>query len=197
MRFLNKKMRYIFLPLASVVVWAAQSAFGSDLESCGNNENLFQDPSFTQIDDQTGGWIYSQHTGNRSFDISASDGELEIRRIDQEPWMIFYHTVIDPSLSGVTVHFSAELSGDAPAQPRIHGFPHKAGLYLKVGNQRNAIVADHAPNSGKWDWQAISVKKAVPEGVTELRVGFVHQSGGVLRVRNPALTYTDCSTKVN
>lgn len=197
MRLLNTKARKIYLMLVPLVVWVVQVAHGADHRLCTDDKNLFHDPKFTGFGDQTGLWTYLQHTGKRSFDVFVSDGELEIRRIDKEPWMLFFLSVTDPSLGGETVRFSAELKGDAPAEPSIHGFPHVAGLYLKVGHHRNAVIAEHTPNNGSWDWQRVTVEKFVPEGISELRVGFVHQSGGVLWARNPTLTFASCPAMEN
>ena len=193
MGILNIKIHAVFLPLMMTIFCGVPGTSAAKPESCGGNKNLFEDHSFTRIHEGDGLWVYTQHTGNPSFDLLVSDGELEIRRIDQEPWMILAQSVTDASFGGATVRFSVELKGNAPAQPRIHGFSHVAGLYLKMGHRRDVILADHNPNSGTWDWQAVTLEKAIPEGITNISVGFVHQSGGSIWARNPILEFADCS----
>lgn len=180
------------LLLATLGGLAVQTASGEKLENCADKKDLLQDPEFSRIHANDGLWLYTQHTGDRSFALSTSEGELSIRRIGKEPWMIISQTITHGPIEGSTIRFSAELKGDAPARPPIHGFAHVAGLYLKVGNHRNAVIADHIPNNGSWGWQRVTVEKFIPEGISELRVGFVHQSGGTLWARSPTLTFVDC-----
>lgn len=183
------------LLLATLGGLAVQGALGEELESCADQKDLLQDPEFFRIHADDGLWIYTQHTGDRSFELSSHEGELSIKRVNKEPWMIIAQTVTHRSLAGAKIRFSADLKGDAPVRPPIHGFPHVAGLYLKVGHHRNAVIADHKPNNGSWDWQRVTVEKFIPDGISELRVGFVHQSGGELWARNPTLTVVDCPAK--
>ena len=160
--------------------------------SCGGPANWLQDVQFEQINQEGEPWIYSQHAGDISFQLSEVDGTLEITRIKGEPWMILRQTVDDTAFEGAKIRFSAEVRGNAPAEPLIHGFEHKAGLYLHIGNRRDPILADHSPNNGEWDWQRVTVEREVPEGEQAVHAGFVHQSGGTLWVRNPQLTIVDC-----
>ena len=181
--------------LGLFMLCAAAVAYGSSepvVNRCSTVESLLLDTDFALLGTEKSPWSYSQHAGEASFSFQASDGELEIRRVDKEPWTLLTQTVSHSTIDGLTVRFSAELKANAPAQPPIHGFAHVVGLYLKVGNRRDASLADHQPNSGIWDWQTISVEKAMPQGATTLRLGFVHQSGGALWVRNPKLTLLEC-----
>lgn len=161
-------------------------------ESCEANENLFQDATFQKLKAAGGPWILSQHAGDRSFAFTVASNTLEIERIGEEPWTILQQTIDSSDFSGATVRFSADLKGAAPSEPSLHGFEHKAGLYLNIGNRKDPISADHEPNSGVWDWQAVSVERLVPSGENTVRVGFLHQSGGTLWVRNPVLKIIDC-----
>lgn len=160
--------------------------------SCGGPANWLQDAQFEQINQAGSPWIYTQHSGEPSFQLTGFDGTLEIKRISGQPWMILRQTVDNTVFEGAKIQFTAELRGNAPAEPLIHGFEHKAGLYLHVGNRRDPIVADHSPNNGEWDWQRVTVEREVPEGEQAVHAGFVHQSGGTLWVRNPQLTIVDC-----
>lgn len=158
---------------------------------CRSSENLLRDPLF--INDSAFGraWRMAQHTGDLSFDVSVDNGTLQIGRIGDEPWMLYRQTVQAAELSGATLRYSAELQGDAPGEPMRHGFDHVAGLYIKAGRER-ARLADHEPNVGQWNWQAVTIEEQIPEGVTSVRVGFVHQAGGTLWARNPSLVIVDC-----
>lgn len=158
---------------------------------CRNSENLLRDPLFTNDPSYGRGWRMAQHTGERSFEISVDAGTLQMERIAQEPWMLYRVTIESAALSGATLQYSAELKGDAPGEPMLHGFDHVAGLYIKAGREP-ARLADHTPNVGSWDWQTVTIQEKVPQGVTSVRVGFVHQAGGTLWARNPTLVIVSC-----
>ena len=158
---------------------------------CAVSENLLIDTSFKREGEYARAWRMAQHTGELSFSTEAIEGVLELRRIATQPWMLMRQTVNDARLSGATILYTAELKGDLPSQPRLHGFDHIGGLYLKVG-RRKAQLAEHEPNANQWDWQMFSYEEEIPDGVTSLRAGFVHQSGGVLWARNPSLVILDC-----
>ena len=167
---------------------------GDSVASCEGPANWLQDAQFEQINQVGSPWIYTQHSGEPSFQLTGFDGTLEIKRISGQPWMILRQTLDNAAFPGAKIQFSAELRGSAPAEPLIHGFEHKAGLYLHIGNRRDPILADHAPNSGEWDWQRVTVERVVPEGEQAVHAGFMHQSGGTLWVRNPQLTIVDCQS---
>ena len=181
----------IFL-LSTLLGCAENATQVAATQSCETNENLFQDVTFQQLNVGGGPWTLSQHTGDRSFAFTVASETLTIERTDKEPWTILQQTLESSDFSGATILFSADLKGDAPAEPRLHGFEHKAGLYLNIGNRKDPISADHEPNSGVWDWQTVSVERVVPAGESSVHVGFLHQSGGTLWVRNPVLAIIDC-----
>ena len=167
------------------------ASVSSEARRCKTSENLLVDTDFTRQGDFARAWRAVQHTGETSFSIEVTDGMLEIRRIASEPWMLFRQTVDDPRLSGATVRYTAELRGDLASQPRLHGFDHVGGLYVKVGRDK-ALLAEHEPNANQWDWRSFSHEVQVPLGLKSLQAGFVHQSGGVLWARNPSLVILDC-----
>ena len=167
----------------------ASDAGGAD--RCSASENLLIDTEFTREGEYARTWRMAQHTGELSFSVESSEGVLEIRRIATQPWMTLRQTVKDSRLSGATIRYTAELKGDLPSEPRLHGFDHIGGLYLRVGRDR-AKLAAHEPNADQWDWQTFTYEEQVPLGETSLRAGFVHQSGGVLWARNPSLVILDC-----
>ena len=159
--------------------------------ACKTSENLLVDTQFTRQGEYVRAWRMAQHTGELSFSTEVTDGILEIRRIATQPWMLFRQTVSDSRLSGATIRYSAELKGDLPDEPKLHGFDHIGGLYLKVG-RGEALLAEHEPHNDHWEWQEFAYEQRIPLGVTDLRAGFVHQSGGVLWARNPSLVILDC-----
>jgi len=164
---------------------------GGYASTCNTSENLLIDTLFTRSGEFARAWRVAQHTGELSFSTEVTDGVLEIRRIATQPWMLFRQTVTDPRLSGAKVRYSAELKGDLPDEPMLHGFDHVGGLYLKIGRGA-AQLAEHQPNHDQWDWQTLSYEVAIPEGETSLRAGFVHESGGALWAKNPSLVILDC-----
>lgn len=170
---------------------AARGTDRSDPPACSTSEELLVDTVFSREGEFARAWRMAQHTGELSFSTEVNDGVLEIRRIATQPWMLFRQTVTDSRLSGANIRFTAELKGDLPDNPRLHGFDHVGGLYLKVGRDK-ARLAEHEPNHNQWDWQTFIYEEAIPEGVTSLRAGFVHQSGGALWARNPSLVIVDC-----
>lgn len=160
-------------------------------DRCDVSENLLIDARFTMEGEYRRAWRMAQHTGELSFSMESTDGVLEIRRIATQPWMLLRQTVDDANLSGATIRYTAELKGDLPSEPTLHGFDHIGGLYLKVGRDP-ARLAEHEPNADQWDWQTFSYEQLVPEGVTSLRAGFIHQTNGTLWARNPSLVIIDC-----
>ena len=162
-------------------------------QACGESANWLSDTTFTELEVADSLWFYNQHAGERSFLLTSEAGTLTLQRISDEPWMILRQTVASDQFAGATVRFTAQLKGDIATQPRLHGFEHKAGLYFNVGQRRDPIMADHAPNSGEWEWQTVSVSRVIPEGESEIQVGFVHQGGGTLWVKEPELVITNCS----
>ena len=107
-------------------------------------------------------WRMAQHTGELSFSMESAEGVLEIRRIATQPWMLLRQSVDDARLSGATIRYTADLKGDLPSEPRLHGFDHFGGLYLKIGAL--ALLAEHEPNADQWDWQTFSYEQQVPLG---------------------------------
>ena len=170
---------------------AADTNSAAAASDCRSSDNLLRDPLFTNNPEYGRGWRMSQHTGDLSFEVTVDDGLLQMKRIDKEPWMLYRQTVESAALAGATVHYSAELKGDAPGEPMLHGFDHIAGLYVKAGREP-ARLADHEPNVGQWDWQLVTMEEKIPAGVTSVRVGFVHQAGGTLWARNPSLVIVSC-----
>lgn len=191
-------------PLLSLILAASLAACGASPSQeaagtstapanggCRSSDNLLRDPLFTNNSAYGRVWRMAQHTGDKSFEVTADDGLLKMERIDKEPWMLYRQTVESAALAGATVRYSAELKGDAPGEPMLHGFDHIAGLYIKPGRER-ARLADHEPNVGQWDWQPVTIEEKIPVGVTSVRVGFVHQAGGTLWARNPSLVIVNC-----
>jgi len=162
-----------------------------DSPSCAASENLLLDSDFSRSGEFAGVWRVGQHAGETAFSVESEDGVLEIRRIGPQPWMLFSQNVTDSRLAGATLRYTAQLKGDLPTEPPLHGFDHVAGLYLRAG-RTVSYLADHQPNSGLWDWQSISAEFVIPEGVTSLKVGFFHQAGGSLWARSPSLVLLDC-----
>jgi hypothetical protein len=161
-----------------------------DSADCETSDNLLVDSEFATVG-VSNVWRYAQHTGERSFSLDVEEGELAITRIATQPWMLLKHQVAEAAFSGANIRFSAELKGELPTAPSLHGFEHKAGLYIKLGRAR-AELAPHEYNKETFGWQTVSLERSVPQGVTKLEVGFVHQAGGTLWARSPELVIVTC-----
>lgn len=161
-------------------------------KDCAKFSSLMTDPKFETLGRRGSVWRYSQHTGNRSFGTTVEDGRLEFSRMDDEPWGIVSQKIADPLLSGRTVRYSADLKGDVSSVVG-HGFGAKSGLYLRYGQGRATILAEHEPNIGQWDWQRFELEVRVPEGFDKVYVGFIYQGGeGVLSARAPKVELLEC-----
>ena len=161
--------------------------------ACSDVSALLTDPQFETLWQHDGVWRYKQHSRRQSFRVNTGEGELSIARTGGEPWAVVRQKITDPRLSGQNLRYSAELKGDVSGEAS-HGFPEKAGLYLKLGPRPDANMADHDPNIGEWDWQRVSVEATLPQEFDYIEVGFLYQGGaGVLSARAPQLELVDCS----
>lgn len=154
--------------------------------------NLLDDPEFLTLMEpmRSRAWHYSQHAGEKSFDYSAGSGVLTFERVGSESWGLLAQRVEPGGLQGKRVEFSAELKLDLKVPDDTHGFGYGGGLSL-LAKQNNRVVVtsslEHEPHMGVHDWQAVRIVADLPEGISYLRVGFLHQAGGTFQVRNPAL----------
>jgi hypothetical protein len=159
---------------------------------CAKFTALLTDYKFETLGRRGSVWRYTQHTGVRSFATSVEDGRFDFSRIGNEPWGIVRQKITDPLLSGRTVRYSADLKGDV-SDLVTHGFGAKSGLYLRYGQGRATILAEHEPNVGQWDWQRVELEVRVPEGFDYVEVGFLYQGGeGVLSARAPKVELLEC-----
>jgi hypothetical protein len=171
------------------------AACGKAVETPGcdyTSENLLDDPIFETLDAPKSRrrWQFSEHAAGKSFEYGASDGVLTIEQQGIEPWGMVKQTVNSKPLRGRLLEFKAELKLDLdpPAQP--HGFTLGGGLSImaKSNNRLQLSSAmDHEPHMGKHDWFTARVVTAMPRQMNFLQVGFLHQAGGVMQVRNPSL----------
>ena len=187
--------------LAAIAVVLAACAVSSDQltstevnsAACEGSPELITDPAFITINDASSQWRYRQHTGKKSFSLTTEEGVLTIKRVGPEPWAIFRQTIEDERLKGATIRFTADLQGDVSSDV-THFFGAKAGLFLQVAKYPDAYMGDQDPSNGQWDWQTFSVTQTIPEEVSVVHVGFIHQAGeGVIEARNPSLVLVDCS----
>jgi len=159
-------------------------------DSCSESQNLLADTEFQGLDQGT--WSYVQHSGPQSFRVAGERGDLELARIGDEPWMLLTQQVTLPELDPdqrYTLEMSAELKGNVQTEPELHGFEHKAGLFIRSGA---ASMAEHEPNSGVWDWQRVDMSVAPLPGSKSVQAGFLHQGGGTLWARDPSLKLVGC-----
>lgn len=154
--------------------------------------NLLQDAVFTTLAAPGGQrqWQSSEHSANGSFSYGAAQGVLTIEQKGFEPWMMVTQSPGAGLLAGKVVEFSADLKLDLAAPKRAHGFKQGGGLALLAKKNGKLVVnsmLDHEPHMGIHDWQTARVVVALPMMIDYLQVGFLHQAGGVMMVRNPVL----------
>ena len=154
--------------------------------------NLLQDTVFTTVGAPRAQrqWQSSEHSAKGSFSYMAAEGVLTIEQKGLEPWMIVTQSPDAGLLAGKVVEFSADLKLDLAAPERAHGFKLGGGLALVAKNNGKLAVnsmLDHEPHMGIHDWQTVRVVVALPMMIDYLQVGFLHQAGGVMMVRNPML----------
>ena len=161
-----------------------------DCEYAGGN--LLDDPEFLTLMEpmRSRGWHYSQHAGDESFQYSAGNGVLFFERVGSESWGLLAQRVEHGELEGKRVAFSAELKLDLKVPDDRHGFGYGGGLSLLAKKNNRVVLSsslEHEPHMGVHDWQSVRIVADLPEGISYLRVGFLHQAGGSFQVRNPAL----------
>ena len=162
-----------------------------DNNQCMTSENLLQDTDFSGRDGAA--WTFAQHTGAPSFNVTSAQGVLQLERTGPEPWMMYRQWASIEGIEDGKLILAAELKGDLRSAHALHAFKHVGGLWLQPGGSvRSALVAEHEPNDGVWDWQTISMEANVVPGSKTAVAGFIHQAGGILWVRNPSLIWTDC-----
>ena len=190
----RQPMYWVILIMAIAIQWgcAAPQSVSLARPGCTESDNLLVDTGFTLTREADQRWQLSQHTGPRSFQLTPADGALRIERIGDEPWMLLTQQVTLPELDPdqrYTLEMSAELKGNVQTEPELHGFEHKAGLFIRSGA---ASMAEHEPNSGVWDWQRVDMSVAPLPGSKSVQAGFLHQGGGTLWARDPSLKLVGC-----
>lgn len=157
-----------------------------------SGENLVRDTGFTSLFSHHSErqWQSSEHAAGGTFEPKVEDGTLSIRKIGNEPWFLVAQSTEARELAENTLAFSAELKLDLHEPRDPHGFGYGGGLSIMAKRGGKVVVNSsmaHQPNFGVHDWQPVEVVFQLPKNSTYLRVGFVHQAGGTLKVRNPAL----------
>jgi hypothetical protein len=156
------------------------------------SENLLEDPGFSTLMEpiRSRSWHYSQHAGDKSFAYAASDGILTFEKVGSESWGLLAQPIDTKNLEGRRVEYTAELKLDLSDPVDTHGFGYGGGLSL-LARANNRVVLhsslDHEPHMGVHDWQAVRIVADLPEGISYLRIGLLHQAGGMYQARNPAL----------
>ena len=156
--------------------------------SCSESQHLLTDTEFQGLAQDT--WSYIQHSGPQSFRVVSEQGELELARIGDEPWMLLQQTVKDERFKGATLVYRVELKGEG--LEGNFGFEPKAGIYTRIGTGGRAQLAPQGPNLGDWEWQTFEERIPLPSAVDRVQVGLVYQTGGVVLARNPSLVIERC-----
>lgn len=189
----------LFLPY--LVILSACSDAPAPGSGTGNScapvsENQIQDARFETLSahHSKAQWQASEHAAGGSFESSVSDGTLSIRKTGNEPWFLVAQSADAKVLAGNTLSFSAELKLDLHEPEHIHGFGYGGGLSV-LGKRGGKLVVnsrfEHQPHFGVHDWQPVEVIFKLPRNTTYLRLALLHQAGGSMQVRKPALYIVD------
>lgn len=161
-------------------------------------DNLLKNPGFSSTGGVPDEWGFSQHAGELAYQVSTADGELHIDKTGEQHWMQITQRVGDPKvLAGGQAVFSAELKMNMHADGWTQALEPGGGLSIFIKGtepgaplrQKTLLVSNlqHEPKLGEFDWTPVEVSFAVPEGVTQIELGFLHQAYGQMAVRNPVL----------
>lgn len=170
------------------------------LAGCGNGADggLLVNPEFERdADGQILAWSFNQHTGEPSYSFATDKNMLVIERVGRERWGQAIQTLSAAELKGLTLEFSAEISGEfddesgAPSSPtgvgaRISGMrpgmPPALGAAILSTNPGQPVIG-----VGKHGWTVQRVVFEVPDTAVEIQLSLRLTLDGTLRVRNPRL----------
>jgi hypothetical protein len=164
-------------------------------------KNMLEDLTFSTLSNPRSQrqWLSSEHAAGQTFEYSASDGILKIFKTGGEPWFLLSQSPDPAKLAGKRITFGAELKLDLQ-MPTDHAFTPGGGLSLFARKGGKVVInstLEHEPRLGTTEWIPVSVTVKVPPGTDRLRVGFLHQAEGTLRVRKPYLKLAagqDCAS---
>lgn len=165
----------------------------ADSPGCAyKSENLIDDSGFATLEAPRSQrrWHFSEHAAGGSFTFGATGGVLGIEQHGVEPWAVVKQTVGSKPLRGQVVEFTADLKLDLTQPPQKHGFKLGGGLSLTAKSNNKlqlSSLMDHEPHMGRHEWFTARVVAALPRQMNLLQVGFIHQAGGAMQVRNPSL----------
>mgnify|MGYP001818286326 CR=1 FL=1 len=179
------------MTLAAVTFLSACSR-DTEGDACApRGKNMLQDLTFSTLSNPRSQreWLSSEHAAGQTFEYSASDGILKIFKTGGEPWFLLTQSPDPATLGGKRITFGAELKLDLQ-KPTDHAFTPGGGLALLARKGGKVVInstLDHEPRLGTTEWLPMSITVKIPPGTDTLRVGFLHQAEGTLRVRKPFL----------
>jgi hypothetical protein len=186
-----RRLLQTILTLATVTALGACSADTGESACAPRGKNLLQDLTFSTLSNPRSQrkWLSSEHAAGQTFEYSASDGILKIFKTGGEPWFLLTQSPDPATLGGKRVTFGAELKLDLQ-MPTDHAFTPGGGLALLARKGGDVVInssLEHEPRLGTTEWLPVSITVKIPPGTDTLRVGFLHQAEGTLRVRKPFL----------
>lgn len=167
--------------------------------------NYLLNPQFSDVDPFSGepaNWSLSAHATTGSYQMSARDGVLSLRRVGPEVWGLVSQNVPIAGLEGKTVEFSVDVKanltneyGDEPfdmtdLQVILRGV--RAGSNALFG--KADLVSEQGPGMdvGERDWHRRSLRFRIPSANEatglELIVSMQLTRGGELWFRDPKLS---------
>lgn len=161
--------------------------------------NLLQNPQFDKGENDVfpSPWGDSQHAGDRIYSVDISDGELTIKKNGEQHWMLISQRIDAKTVAGHSLVFSTELKQNMNDDGWTQALEAGGGLSIVIHgtvpdspfSQKILLSSNlqHEPKLGVFDWTPVQVAFDVPDTVTAMTVGFLHQAYGEMSVRNPAL----------
>lgn len=168
-------------------------------DGCHYSDNLLTALDFGGQGEVANPWLVKQHAGEPSFTVNVDDGVLELARSGgTQPWLIVSQKIPDDLQQvGATLQLSAELQLDLHKASDGFTLRNIGGLYLTNENKLMVnswqSIAEHSPNSGKVDWQRISMSKILTPNVAGVQAGFALMADGTMRVKAPELVIKICT----
>ena len=166
--------------------------------------NYLLNPQFSDVDPVSGepaNWSLSAHATIGSYQMSARDGVLTLRRVGPEVWGLVSQNVPTAGLEGKTVEFSVDVKanltdeyGDEPfdktdLQVVLRGV--RAGSNALFGKADLVLEQGPGMDIGERDWHRRALRFRIPAAneasSLELRVSMQLTRGGELWFRDPSL----------
>ena len=159
-------------------------------------ENHLEDADFSleAASSRSKFWTGIQHGGEKSFAVGIADAIVSIEKVGPQPWFLYRQRLKADALAGQKIAFSAEvrLVGRAAAVAEREG--PLGGINLAVlPSGRPQLRLEQRLEVGRppEEWQPLQLIAQLRPNAEIVELSFLHESDGVLQVRNPSLRLVD------